>query len=83
MHDGVRPWEQEPFMAIVEPHKVRRPTALSPHLQNLPCAIGFTNMVGLQNQRFTNTGLHGAPPLPAQPSESRVIPTLHDQTGKR
>jgi hypothetical protein len=60
LDDGIRAGEDQPGVAVVEPHKVGRRASGSVHLDDLARVFGLANYLAVHMQSVADSCLHGA-----------------------
>jgi hypothetical protein len=55
---AVRPWEDEPLVAVPEPDKVRRGAVVAPDLQNLSGVVRRPHLPAVEEKPLTDPSLH-------------------------
>lgn len=55
---AVRPWEDEPLVAIAEPDKVRRGAVVAPDLKNLRGLVRRVHLLAVEEKPLTDPSLH-------------------------
>ena len=82
--------EQALVTVVVPPHEVWRTTALAAYLEDLRIPIRLSDMVTLDHESITHTGIHVITPLVevhgsdiSQPSESGIAQSRRSSAARR